>query len=214
MSRYDDTQDIINGMDRRLEDFLTAHWPQWIPDGRRTKALLTPKVKDKAKKPTSSFTVDLTGANRGRWYRHSQKIGGHTVALAYYAQFERLPIGKEDWAEAYDLCRQFLGMRRQTELSPEERAHREAEAKVAREKREREQEAARRRDEAKRAARATTAAGIWAEGLPLAGSQAEAYLVGRGIPPVSAWPWDPHGTIRFHPSLEYELDKELGDFPP
>lgn len=48
---------------------------------------------------------------------------------------------------------------------------------------------------------------------PLRGTLGEGYFIGRGLAPMVEWPWDPGETIRFHPSLVYELDKSLGKFP-
>lgn len=61
--------------------------------------------------------------------------------------------------------------------------------------------------------RILTAQEIWAECKPLRGTHGDAYLQARGLPACSAWPWDPNDAIRFHPALDYELDREAGKFP-
>jgi hypothetical protein len=206
MSRYiDDTDQIVTGLDRRLEDLLSAYWPSWIKNHNGSRALLTPKMKPGQKRPTSSFTVHLRGQDRGSWYRFSQKVGGgNPVSLVFYGQHGRLPTSKEDWTDAYTRCREFLGMRREAETSAEDRAEREKRAAQEREKRDRDraaQEAALKR---KRELRALTARSICDEMVSIVGTLGEAYMVERGLPPISEWPWKPDGVIGFHPELEYE----------
>lgn len=66
---------------------------------------------------------------------------------------------------------------------------------------------------ADREKRIDTAQDVWAKSIRLHGSHGDAYLQARGVPPVSEWGWDPHDTIRFNPSLHYELDRSAGSFP-
>lgn len=97
--------------------------------------------------------------------------------------------------------------------SPEQRARREAKNKADQE----EMNRRRARDDAERLrqreARVETAQEIWAQSVALSGSHGDAYLQARGLPPVASWPWDPVDTIRFNPSLPYELDRSAGNFP-
>lgn len=64
----------------------------------------------------------------------------------------------------------------------------------------------REQDEAKRAQEAAekveTVKGIWSEGSSLAGTLAETYLRGRGIPAI-AWP----PSLRFHPSVAFNPEE-------
>jgi len=216
MSQYqDDARELADRINEDIEGVISKYWPSWIRGMQRGKpvAYLTPRVKEKGKKPTSSFVVHLDGADRGKWYRFSQRVGGYGLQLLFYAETTRLADGKEDWAKAYRLAREYLGIRPAQETSEEDRAERErrhAEEDVAREQRRVQQaaEAAEHREE-----RVASAQEIWAVSKPLKGSHGDAYLQARGLPPVSEWPWDPAETIRFHPRLTYELDRSAGAFP-
>lgn len=205
MSRHrDDGEEIKKGLEDGLERLLDRYYPGWITNPDKSKALLTPKKKGRLL--TSSFHVDLKGTHRGRWYRHSQHVGGHVLHLIFYAERDALPLSKTDWADAYGFARDFLGIAAdRPQESPEEQAARERRQQKERQDRERKQA-----EEAKSKARydawrSGTGAEIFGQCPPLAGSQGEAYLVGRDIPPVSEWPWSPVNDIRFCPSLDYEL---------
>lgn len=216
MSRYvDDSAELARLLEDQVEAIASRYWPNWIRTRVKSQdvALLTPKMKAKQKRPTSSFTLNLSGDRRGQWYRFSQGVGGGSLALLYYGHHGNVPNSKADWAEAYKLAREFLGITQQREESDEERSARERrEAKEKKDREERDRRDAERRAK-KDAARTYSAQEIWHQAQPLKGSQGEAYLVGRGIPPVETWPWDCSETIRFHPSLDYELDRGLGRFP-
>lgn len=213
MSRYqNDSEELAKGLENRLEELLNKYWNGWIKVGN--KALLTPKIKPGQKKPTSSFQVTLTGAKRGQWYRFSASVGGGSLGLLAYGEFGRIPNSKEDWAEVYREARLFLGIStQQREISPEERAERDR----RREQEQRDREERNRVDAAERAAaqavRVLTANEVFGESLTLRGSHGEAYFVGRGIPAIETWPWDCSDTLRFHPALDYELDRSVGRLP-
>lgn len=206
MSQYeDDSQEIRRGLEDRLEAVLDDIAPGWVE--RRGVAYLTPK----GPKDLGSFTVQLRGGKmpRGSWYRFSQAVGGGSVELVSYQLYGR----KDAYREAFAWARRFLGMERGRRTSDEE----DAEQRRRREEVARQREEQRRKAEAeeakRREERLETAQEIWARCVPLAGTQGDAYLQARGIPPVAEWPWDPADTIRFHPSLPYELDRDLGRFP-
>src|SRR3546814_9798555 len=83
-------------------------------------------MKGKNKRPTSSFTVNLSGDRRGQWYRFSQACGGGALSLLYYGKHGGVPSSKEDWAETYKLAREFLGITQQREESVEDLQARDA----------------------------------------------------------------------------------------
>ncbi|WPE19894.1 toprim domain-containing protein [Shinella zoogloeoides] len=216
MSRFvDDSAELARLVTDEVERLIEEYWPQAIKarvKGQQI-ALLTPRQKGKQKRPTSSFTVNLSGDRRGQWYRFSQSIGGGALALLHYGKHGYVPNSKSDWAETYRLAREFLGITQQREETEEERADREAQRArdtAARDQQNRQAAEARARKEA---ARTYSANEVWAETRPLQGTQGEAYLVGRGIPPIEHWPWDCGAIIRFHPSLDYELDRAVGRLP-
>lgn len=216
MSRYvDDSAELARRLEDDIEGVIGKYWPNWIKTRVKSQdvALLTPRIKGKNKRPTSSFTVNLSGDRRGQWYRFSQSIGGGSLALLHYGHYGNVPNSKSDWAEAYKLAREFLGITQQREETDEERAEREK----RREKDRKDREDRERRDAADRAAaqavRILTANEAFDESVDLRSSHGEAYLVGRGIPPIETWPWDCRDTLRFHPSLDYELDRSVGRLP-
>jgi hypothetical protein len=203
----DDATELAQGLERDLEKILDRYWSGWMKVG--PKALLTPKIKPKQKKPTSSFTVNLNGTKRGQWYRFSQSVGGGAIALLYYGEHGNVPDSKSEWSEAFKLAREFLGIREQRTYSQEQQDERDR----RREQEQRDRDERRRKDEEeqarKDAERTYSAQEVWVACKPLAGTHGEAYLVGRGIPPVSEWPWDCSDTIRFHPNLDFEHDRRV-----
>lgn len=214
MSRHlnDDSSELAKGLEDSLEQVISKYWPSWIKSRVKGQdvALLTPRIKGKNKRPTSSFTVNLNGGRRGQWYRFSQAIGGGALALLHYGHHGNVPSSKSDWAEAYKLAREFLGVTQQREESVDDRIDREK----RRERNRQDREERERRDAAnrarKQAERTMSALEVWNGSIPLAGSHGEAYLIARGVPPVSQWPWSPHKVLRFHPELDFERDRTDG----
>ncbi len=193
--------EIRRQLDDRIESVLDALNPGWERKG--DVAYLTPKTK----KDLGSFTVSLGGSAkmpRGCWHRFSQSIGGGSVELVSYLRNGR----KDDYKDAFGWAKDHLGIEHRQETS-EEAAEREK--RIAAQKEQREQEAAQRKAEAVARAeeRTLTAAEIWKGTIPLKGTHGEAYLVERGLPPVSEWPWNPDLDLRFHPGLHYEGFRSL-----
>lgn len=210
MNRNDDSQQIADRMNESIVSLISKYWKGWAPKGK-TQAMLTPRIKKGQKNATSSFIVDIAGANQGRWYRHSQSVGGYALSLILYAETGRVPNSKEDWAEAFWLARDFLGMPQQREISEEERQLYEQHRAVEEQRREAERKAQEAREEKKRERRIFSAQEVWAETVPIAGTAGEKYLESRGIPPISEWPWSPDDVLRFHPALEFEPMAEWED---
>jgi hypothetical protein len=194
----DDAAEIRQRLNDGIEEVIGRYWPQWVKRGRL--GFLTPQVK----KGTSSFQVELDGAHKGRWYRFSAGIGGWGIELLYYGERGSIPSHKDEWNEAFRFAREFLGIARSTETDEQREA---LEARRAKDETERKkkQQAEDERIRRKRLARSLTAQEIVAESLPLQGTLAEAYLIGRGLPGVAEWP-APQDDLRFHPAVEYERD--------
>lgn len=206
----DDATEIARRLEANIPAVLDRYFPGWIKQGN--KALLTPKIRPKQKKPTSSFIVNLSGRKSGQWYRFSAGFGGGMTALIFYAEEGHQATSKEDWAKAFNHARKFLGM------ESREESQEDKEAREARRKREAEARAAQDAKYAaekarKDAARMLNSDGVWKECIRLQGTHGEAYLVERGIPPISEWPWDCHAVLRFHPSLDFENDWHAGIRP-
>lgn len=213
MSRRYTAGEIRDMLTANLESICSTYWDGWVLVGK--KAMMTPSKKGGDKKPTSSFQVEMAGQHRGRWFRHSQQVGGWPLELLFYGQTGRVPRkgNKEDARDAFARAKAFLGIeegRGETEQERRDREERQRRESEDRRRREAAEDAERRR---RAAERSLTAAEICRDMLPIAGTHAEAYLVARGIPPVSQWPWDPNGTLGFVPALDYELDPSFGDLP-
>lgn len=215
MSYQDDSQYIIDRLTDELERICDRYWSGWITETRKgvQVGLMTPRQKPSSKRPTSSFTVNLSGPKRGTWFRFSAGFGGSTLGLLYYGETGREPTSKDDWREAFRLAKDFLGIEQRQQIDPDEQKRREE-----RRERERQEREARHAEEVQKAAeyreeRILSAKEIWKQSLPLAGSLGEVYLEARGLPPVSEWPWDCNHTIRFHPNLISELEPRAGAWP-
>lgn len=220
MSKYhDDSAELAKRLENNMEAVLDKYWSGWIVQRVKSQdvALLTPRMKVSAKtgkksKMTSSFTLNLSGDRRGQWYRFSQGIGGGMLSFLYYSKNGGMPSSKSDWAEAYKLAREFLGIAQEREETEDEKSAREEKrGKDQVERKERERAAAEKKAKAE-ARRILTAHDVLNEAIPLKSSQGEAYLVDRGIPPIEEWPWDCSLTLRFHPSLDFEPDRSVGRF--
>lgn len=204
MSRQDDAQELRRRLEDDIEGVLDALYPGWVKRGKI--AYLTPKNK----KELGSFTVALEDGKmpRGCFYRFSQSIGGGSVELVAYGLTGR----KDAYKESFEWTRRHFGIDR-SEESQEDRAAREAHQ--SKEKAGRDAKAKKDAIEAerKKQAKVLNVQDIWAESKPLAGTMGEQYLISRGIPPISEWPWKPDDALRFHPSLDYEPDRDVGNYP-
>lgn len=216
MSNYaDDSREISDRVNEEIEQVISEYWPGWITGVQKGQqvAFVTPRVKAKGNKPTSSFVVQLQ-KEKGRWYRFSAGLGGFGMQLIAYGMFGRLADSKEDWKEVFREARRILGIEQgQQEISPEQKAEREERRRREEEDRQARAAAAEAEQAEKREERKQTAASVWKETQPLSGSLADIYLQSRGLPPVSEWPWDPKDTLRFHPNVVYEPNPRLGRFP-
>lgn len=192
--REDDSEYIVRAMTDRIEAVLDTYSPGWVQ--HRGAAYLT----SKGPKALGSFKVNLTGAHRGQFYRFSQAIGGGPVKLLAYLMNGMVgEPGKEDFRRAFEEARAFLGIRGEVDHESIARARRRSEEK---------REIAAQREAQRRARRAETAEEMWAQCSPIAGTFAETYLNGRGIPtPPMGWP----DVLGFHEGLEYELEAEWRD---
>ncbi|MFG1417195.1 hypothetical protein V5F38_05200 [Xanthobacter sp. V0B-10] len=195
--RDDDSEVIAAGLTARIEQVLDAYAPGWV--AHRGAAYLTAK----GPKDLGSFKVNLTGQHRGQFYRFSQQIGGGVIKLlAYLLNGTVGEPSREDFRRAFEEARIFLGMRSETAEAGADRRQRLE--KAAQEARSRRAEAER-KELQRRARRAETAGEMWEQCAPIAGTLAERYLNGRGIPtPPMGWP----DVLGFHPGLEYELEAE------
>lgn len=177
--RDDDTAIIRARLVEDLERVLDHYCPDWAL--RLGKGYLAPKGRG----DLGSWVIELAGARRGLWRRHSQGIGGDVLKLIAYCLTGDPRVTAETFAEA----RNFLGLDRRPD--PAEAARRRAEAETRR--REQERVAAEERLESARRAR-----DIWRASRPGEGSPVEAFLAARGVGGFAV-----PATIRYHPELPY-----------
>lgn len=214
----DDTAEIIKRCNDNVEAICDAFWPSWVKVSEKGQeiGLMTPKSaaakKGGRKRLTSSFKVELSGSDRGRWYRFSQDVGGFGLALLYYGETREqgVPRSKAEWSDAFKFARSFFGIageqRQETPAEKKEREERQEKERVARRERQREDEE---KKERKRQYRSQTAKAICEQMVSIKGTLAERYLVeGRAIAPVSDWLWDPDGVLGFIADHEYEREAE------
>src|SRR3546814_16473468 len=94
MGRFqDDSAELARRLEDEIEGVISEYWPAWVKTRVKSQdvALLTPRLKGKNKRPTSSFTVNLSGDRRGQWYRFSQARGGGAPSLLYYGKHGGVP---------------------------------------------------------------------------------------------------------------------------
>lgn len=193
--RRDDGDLIV----RRLTDDLERVIEAYNGSFREVKG--TAYLSAKSAKDLGSFQVHLTGARRGQWYRHSQKVGGGVISLlAYLLKGCTGEPTKADLADAFKEARAFLG------LSDDTVDHKAAEQ--ARQDRERQRLASEARAERDRAERQDNASLIWQDSRPITGTPAEAYLMNR-VKHLRMDPWPE--CLRFHGNLKHDLE---GTFHP
>jgi hypothetical protein len=197
---HHDTDTIARLLTDRLEELLDALAPGWVQ--RRGAAYPRPNA---ARGALGSFRVELTGAKRGQWYRHSQDVGGGVLRLfAYLNSGEK---GASLDRDVFDAARAFLGL-----PSPFGVGERVDSAEVARRRAEAEARAkARAAEHAKAAAghrlkRQTRARDVWHAAQTAAGTIVEAWFAARGLPGVVV-----PRTIRFHPVLPFFVGEETVD---
>jgi hypothetical protein len=167
--------------------------PELLPNGRysqcRSKWMFS-GIEDHGK--SESAWVHLTGPKTGKWFDMGNAAPGEDKGDML--DLLRLKLGLADARAAIEEAKGRLGLVDQwkpgkpAELSPAEREARAAEARerAARRQAELEEEDAKARKNAKR---------LYLRGSPaIAGTPAEAYLLGRGLEAGGRWP----GVLRYH----------------
>lgn len=114
----------------------------------------------------TSLGIWSTGHKQGEWADYASREGGDPVGLVHAA------LGSGDWKRTFNWIRDWLGLGRG--FSPEELRRREAEADASKRKR-----AADERED--RARKQASAMRHYLTGVPIPGTPAERYLIGRNI---------------------------------
>ena len=185
----DDIDEIKRRLTDNLEGVIGKFWPSW--ERRGDTAYPIPGKRG----DLGSFVVYLGPVlkyTRGQWFRSSQNIGGYVLNLFAYGDSGN----HRATASTFKRAREFVGLDGAVPDTEEERTQRlRNEAKEASRRK-----AAEEKQAADRARKLETAAGIWDDAVPIAGTHAEAYLIARlGMKPKGGWP----DVLRFHPRLPY-----------
>jgi hypothetical protein len=197
----DDAAEIKRLLNQNLEGVISKFWPGALTRGRVAYCAPTGRSDD-----LGSFVVYLGSVgkyHRGEWQRSSKGIGGDELNLfAYGDSGERShKADKETFASA----RRYLNLDTSRPETEAERERRTSDQAAFAKRQEENDRRAREREKL----RTRTAAEIWAESVPIAGTHAEAYLLARGLlVPPEGWP----DALRFHRGLAYDLDDSLS-FP-
>lgn len=139
--------------------------------------------------PGASLAIWRFGAKQGEWFDFSAGQGGSALDLIVHAECGGDVGAGIRWAA------DWLGYGR--EETPAQRAERERQEERQREKR--------RREEAEARQKSTRAAlGLFLSGVPLAGTPADRYLLGRAID-IRRLPRQP-GALRFHGEVKASGD--------
>lgn len=201
MSVYSVAQiaDMINGQARELAPVL-------LPNGQynhnRTRWQFS-GIADTGR--SHSAYVELAGSKQGKWFDYGNAAAGEDKGDML--DLLRLKLGLADARAAIEEAKIRLGIQddwkpgKPAQLPPEELARRarEAQARAA----EREAEVA--ADRAKQAKRAKS---LYLGGMPIAGTPAEAYLVGRALI-CDEWP----GVLRFRDKVWYKDEYQKMEVP-
>ncbi len=145
-----------------------------------------------------SFCIAISGPRAGRWNDYATGQHGDLIDLI------GLSLGLSP-ADALTEARRFLGL---SDDTPEARAARDRAIRAQEAKRQREAEDQQRKAEKRRAA----AAAMWLNAQDIAGTPVEAYLAGRGIVlrDLGVVP----GALRFDPDCRYwwrQIDRSTGE---
>lgn len=195
----DDADEIKKRLNDRLESVLDRFWSGWIKQGKMAYCAPTGRKDD-----LGSFQVYLGQMGkyvRGSWVRSSAGIGGDELNLFAYG----LTGNHKANADVFRAAREFVGLDTARPETPEDRRKRETREVDAAAKREADERRAAEHEQR----RQRSAADIWAESGPIAGTHAEAYLLARGlVVPPEGW----GESLRFNPRVTYDLEPALS-FP-
>lgn len=171
----DDAASLKSRLNDRLEDVLSHFWPGWV---RKGKCAYPAAV---SKDNCGSFEVYLEDGlrPRGRWFRNSEGVGGDEINLFAYGMTGQTKAT----SQVFKAIHRFLGDPVFRKRPPDR------------------QKPERLRDVGDAHRNKHRAGQIWRACRPIIdGTQAETYLLARGIPrPPEGWP----ECFRFHPALQY-----------
>lgn len=200
MPPRDDADEIKKRLNDRLEQVLDRFWKGYVKRGKIAYCAPTGRKDD-----LGSFQVYLGAMGkykRGSWVRSSASIGGDELNLFAYGYTGG---NHRATAEVFQAAREFVGLDRAREETPEERERQEARRAEAEAKREADDRRAKEYEQAQ----VLTASQDWERGVEIAGTHGEAYFFERGlVVPPDGW----GESLRFNGRLVYDLDRRLS-FP-
>jgi hypothetical protein len=197
----DDAAEIKRLLNQDLEGLISRFWPGAMIRPRRTAHCMPAGPRD-----LGSFVVYLGSVgkyHRGEWQHSSKAIGGDELNLFAYGNSGQRShrADKDTFADV----RRYLNLDTSRPETDEDRARRAADHAAYEAKREADERRAREHEQR----RTRSAAEIWAESVPIAGTHAEAYLLARGLlVPPEGW----GESLRFNRRVLYDLDDTLS-FP-
>lgn len=182
-----DPRDVRKQLQARLPSLLPALGIADRPKG----GLVTPRNPTRKDRHPGSFVIWTGGEAAGGWQDYATAEKGDVFDLIIYLQ------GLARWIDGYFWALEFLGLGRGEIRTSDQ-------AKLDRERAERDQKAAEARAGAEKDAKAAKAKGFWLGCAPLApGDLAWTYLTqARGLP-LGAAKVPPFNALRFHPALEH-----------
>lgn len=180
-----DLDRLRDGLTRTLDDWAPKRFPALRRDGELW------RMGDIDGTPGQSLVINRRGPRAGSWHDFAAHAHGSVLDLWMAA------LRLSDFRAACEEAARYLAdpaILKALERAPD-RARDEAQA-----------------DAARAAGRAKLVRRLFLEARPLAGSPAEAYLIGRGLA-VSRLPRPP-GALRFHPALRCPRWRETGEMRP
>lgn len=177
---------------------VAYHYARPAPGAYEDKGLYFTLNPGRHDRSVGSFCIALSGPRAGRWNDYATGQHGDLIDLI------GLSLGLSP-ADALTEARRFLGLADDT---PEARAARDRAIRAQEARRRTEAEQLARKAEKRRAA----AQAMWINAQPIAGSPVEAYLAGRAINlrDLGAVP----GSLRFDPDCRYwwrQIDRSTGE---
>lgn len=172
----------IDLMNRDLEDRLDTLVSRLLPAAVKVNG--TYKLGSLAGEAGQSLVIWASGTKAGQWFDFAAGEGGDLVGLI------RAVLGHREWRETFRWIRDFTG---RGDLDPAERRRLEQQAEA--EKKKREAEERQRRVTLRQAAKRH-----WLTGIPIPGTPAERYLLGRNID-LKRLGHAP-GVLRYHAAMK------------
>lgn len=182
----------IDLLNRDLESRLDSLIGRLYPAAQKVNGIY--RLGSIAGEPGNSLVIWAAGTKAGQWYDFAAGEGGDLVGLV------RAALGHREWRETFQWIRDFTG--RGDDFDPAERRRMEQQAEAEKARRAAE-------DRQRRAGLQQSARRHWHTGIPIPGTPAERYLLGRNID-LKRLGRAP-GVLRYHSAMKCP---ETGTYRP